>query len=405
MKAYERFVKYVTVRTPSDENSSTVPSSMCQFDLAKVLEAEMKELGLVDVETDEMCYLYGKLPATPGYEDKPAIGFIAHMDTVADFVEDEIVPVLHENYDGESFELGNSGRILSTEVFPHLKDLKGRTLITTNGNTILGADDKAGIAEILTVMETLIKENIPHGPLCVAFTPDEEIGTGAAHFNVEKFGADFAYTMDGEIEGEIQYESFNAYRADFDITGFSVHPGSSKDTMINAALVACEINNALPSKETPRDTEGHEGFFHLTDIKGDCAHAELHYIVRDHDASIMEARLATLRHIEKIMNEKWGEGTVKLTTALQYRNMAEVLKDCMHVVDNVVLACKNADIEPLVQPIRGGTDGCQLSFRGLPCPNIGTGGFAFHGPWEHITVEGMDKSVDMIIELIKLYAK
>ena len=218
MKAYERFVNYVTVRTPSDENSSTVPSSQCQFDLAKVLEAEMKELGLVDVETDEMCYLYGKLPATPGLEDKPAIGFIAHMDTVAEYVEEEIVPVLHENYDGEDLVLGESGRVLSTEVFPHLKELKGRTLITTNGNTILGADDKAGIAEILTAIEILIKENIPHGPICVAFTPDEEIGTGAAHFNGERFGAQYAYTMDGEIEGEIQYESFNAAKAVFDIT-------------------------------------------------------------------------------------------------------------------------------------------------------------------------------------------
>ena len=406
MRAYERLLKYVVVKTPSDEAKfGTTPSSNCQFDLAKMLVEEMKELGIDNAFCDEHCYVYGKIPATPGYEDKTAIGFIAHIDTVSDYTDMDICPVLHENYDGGDLALGTSGRSLTVDTFPHLPSLKGRTLITTDGNTVLGADDKAGIAEILTMVERIIKEDIPHGPICIAFTPDEEIGAGTACFDIEQFGAEYAFTLDGSIEGEIQYESFNAYRADFDITGFSVHPGSSKDTMINAALVACEINNALPSKETPRDTEGHEGFFHLTDIKGDCAHAELHYIVRDHDASIMEARLATLRHIEKIMNEKWGEGTVKLTTALQYRNMAEVLKDCMHVVDNVVLACKNAGIEPLVQPIRGGTDGCQLSFRGLPCPNIGTGGFAFHGPWEHITVEGMDKSVDMIIELIKLYAK
>ncbi len=405
MKAYERFVKYVTVRTPSDENSTTVPSSQCQFDLAKVLEAEMKELGLVDVETDEMCYLYGKLPATPGLEDKPAIGFIAHMDTVADFVEEEIVPVLHENYDGEDLVLGESGRVLSTEVFPHLKQLKGRTLITTNGNTILGADDKAGIAEILTVIERLIKEDIPHGPICVAFTPDEEIGTGAAHFNIEKFGAQYAYTMDGEIEGEIQYESFNAAKATFEITGFSVHPGTSKDTMINACLVANEINNMLPGFETPRGTEKYEGFYHLTNMSGDVTKAELHYLVRDHDRKIFEARKNTLRLIEKDMNQKWGEGTVKLTISDQYFNMAEVIQDHMHLVDNAIKACENANVTPIVRAIRGGTDGSQLSFKGLPCPNLGTGGFAYHGPYEHATMEGMDKAVDVMTELIKLYTK
>ncbi len=405
MKAYERFVKYVTVRTPSDENSTTVPSSQCQFDLAKVLEAEMKELGLVDVETDDMCYLYGKLPATPGLEDKPAIGFIAHMDTVADFVEEEIVPVLHENYDGEDLILGESGRVLSTEVFPHLKQLKGRTLITTNGNTILGADDKAGIAEILTVIERLIKENIPHGPICVAFTPDEEIGTGAAHFDIEKFGAQYAYTMDGEIEGEIQYESFNAAKANFEITGFAVHPGTSKDTMINACLVANEINNMLPGFETPRGTEKYEGFYHLISMSGDVTKAELHYLVRDHDRQIFEARKNTLRLIEKDLNEKWGEGTVKLTISDQYYNMAEVIKDHMHLVDNAIKACENADVTPIVRAIRGGTDGSQLSFKGLPCPNLGTGGFAYHGPYEHATMEGMDKAVRVMTELIKLYAE
>lgn len=404
MKAYERLLKYVVVRTPSDENSDTVPSSKCQFDLAKILEEEMKELGMTDVHTDEQCYLYGKLPATKGYEDKTSIGFIAHMDIVADFCDQEIVPVIHENYNGEDLVLGDSGRVLSVEAFPHLKDLKGRTLITTNGHTVLGADDKAGIAEILTMIERLQTENIPHGPISVAFTPDEEIGTGAQHFNVEAFGAEYGYTLDGDTEGEIQYENFNACKATFDITGFNVHPGSSKDTMINASLVAMEINNMLPGMETPRGTENYEGFYHLVSMSGEVSSAQLNYIVRDHDKNFFEARKQTLRLIEKNLNEKWGEGTVKLTLAEQYKNMAEIIAGCMHLIDNAKKACENADVTPLVMPIRGGTDGCQLSFKGLPCPNLGTGGHAYHGPYEHITVEGMDKAVDMVVELVKLYA-
>ena len=405
MKAYERLLKYVVVRTPSDENSDTVPSSECQFDLARLLETEMKELGLSDVYLDDQCYLYGKLPATEGYEDKPAIGFIAHMDTVSDFCDREINPIINFFYDGKDLPLANSGRTLEVSKFPHLADLAGRMLITSDGNTILGADDKAGIAEILTMVERLTTENIPHGPICVAFTPDEEIGTGASHFDVERFGAEYAYTLDGDSEGEIQYENFNACKADFEITGFNVHPGSSKDTMINASLVAMEINNALPSMETPRGTEDYEGFYHLMSMTGEVAHAELHYIVRDHDANLFEARKNTLRLIEKNLNEKWGEGTVKLTITEQYKNMAEVIATCMHLIDNAKAACTAAGVEPLVIPIRGGTDGCQLSFKGLPCPNLGTGGHAYHGPYEHITVEGMDSAVNIIVELVKIYAK
>lgn len=405
MKAYERLLKYVVVRTPSDENSETVPSSQCQFDLAKILEAEMKELGLKDVHLDDQCYLYGNLPATAGYEDKPAIGFIAHMDTVADFCDHDIVPVLTENYSGEAMEIAESGLILSPETFPYLASLKGRTLITSDGTTVLGADDKAGIAEILTMIERVQKENVPHGKLCVAFTPDEEIGTGASHFNVKEFGADYAYTMDGDTEGEIQYENFNACKACFDIKGFNVHPGSSKDTMINASLVAIEINNMLPGCETPRGTEEYEGFYHLVSMSGECASAQLNYIVRDHDKNLFEARKKTLSLIAKDLNEKWGEGTVTLTITEQYKNMAEIIAGCMHLIDNAKIACEAADVTPLVIPIRGGTDGCQLSFKGLPCPNLGTGGHAYHGPYEHITVEGMDKSVDVMMELVKLYAK
>lgn len=404
MKAYERLLNYVVVRTPSDENSETVPSSTCQFDLARLLEAEMKELGLTDVILDDQCYLYGKLPATKGLEDKPAIGFIAHMDTVSDFCDHDIKPIVTENYDGGELRLGTSDTILSPKNFPHLAGLKGRTLITSDGTTVLGADDKAGIAEIMTMIERIQEEKIPHGPLCVAFTPDEEIGTGASHFNVEQFGADYGYTLDGDTEGEIQYENFNACKADFVIKGFNVHPGSSKDTMINASLVAMEINNALPSMETPRGTEDYEGFYHLMSMSGEVAEAELHYIVRDHDKDLFEAKKKTLKLIEKDMNEKWGEGTVALTISEQYRNMAEIIATCMHLIDNAKKACENADVTPLVLPIRGGTDGCQLSFKGLPCPNLGTGGHAYHGPYEHITVEGMDKSVDVVTELVKLYA-
>lgn len=405
MKAYERLLKYVVVRTPSDENSETVPSSQCQFDLARILEAEMKELGLSDVHLDDQCYLYGNLPATPGYEDKPAIGFIAHMDIVSDFCEHDIVPVITENYNGQAMEIGKSGLFLEPETFPHLESLKGRTLITSDGTTVLGADDKAGIAEILTMIERVQAENIPHGKLCVAFTPDEEIGTGAAHFNVEEFGADYAYTLDGSTEGEIQYENFNACKAHFDIKGFNVHPGSSKDTMINASLVAMEINSMLPGFETPRGTENYEGFYHLVSMSGEVANAQLNYIVRDHDKNFFEARKNTLRLIEKDMNEKWGEGTVTLEISEQYKNMAEIIEGCMHLIDNAKAACETAGVAPLVIPIRGGTDGCQLSFKGLPCPNLGTGGYAYHGPYEHITVEGMDKSVDVIMEVVKLYAK
>lgn len=405
MKAYERLLKYVAVRTPSDENSETVPSSQCQFDLARILEAEMKELGLKDVHLDEQCYLYGNLPATEGLEDKPAIGFIAHMDTVSDFCDHDIVPVVTENYNGEAMEIGNSGLILSPETFPHLKDFKGRTLITSDGTTVLGADDKAGIAEILTMIERVQAENIPHGKLCVAFTPDEEIGTGASHFNIEEFGADYGYTLDGSTEGEIQYENFNACKARFDIKGFNVHPGSSKDTMINASLVAMEINNMLPGCETPRGTEDYEGFYHLMSMSGECASAQLNYIVRDHDKNLFEARKNTLRLIEKDLNEKWGEGTVTLTITDQYRNMNEIIAGCMHLIDNAKAACVAADVTPLVIPIRGGTDGCQLSFKGLPCPNLGTGGHAYHGPYEHITAEGMDIAVKVVLGIIEKYAK
>lgn len=405
MRAYERFLNYAAIRTPSDENSGTYPSTQCQFNLAYVLAGEMKELGVQDVEVSDYCYVYGKIPATPGYEDKTKIGFIAHMDTVSDFCDHDIIPVIHENYDGKDLPLGTSGRTLAVKNFPHLPSLEGRTLITTDGTTVLGADDKAGIAEILTMVERLNVEKIPHGPLRIAFTPDEEIGTGTANFDLETFDAEYAYTLDGGPEGEVEYETFNAASATFEIEGFNVHPGSAKDTMINACLVGCEINSLLPGCETPRGTKGYEGFYHLTDISGDVAHATLHYILRDHDSHSLEVRKNTLRLIEQNLNEKWGEGTVTLTIKDQYRNMKEIIVDHMHLIENARLAWEAAGVTPINSIVRGGTDGCQLSFMGLPCPNLGTGGYAYHGPFEHITAEAMDKATDMIVELIKIYAK
>ena len=405
MNVYERLLKYVVIRTPSNEESDTTPSSQCQFDLANVLKKEMEDLGICNVILTDSCFLYGKIPATPGYENAPAIGFIAHMDTVSDYCDHDIKPMITEKYDGEALALGESGVTLSPEMFPHLKNLKGRTLITSDGTTILGADDKAGIAEILTLIERLNEENIPHGPLCVAFTPDEETGTGAAHFDIDKFGADFAYTLDGDTENEIQYENFNACKAEFEIRGFNVHPGEGKDTMINASLVAMEINSCLPSMETPRGTEDYEGFYHLISMQGEVGEAKLNYIVRDHDKAGFEERKKTLRLIEKNLNEKWGEGTVTLKITDQYRNMKEIVEEHMHLIDHAKKACETAGVTPLVLPIRGGTDGCQLSFKGLPCPNLGTGGHAFHGPYEHISVEGMEKSVEILLALIKEYTE
>lgn len=403
MKAYERFLKYVTVRTPSDENSSTIPSSSCQFNLANVLVDEMKAIGIEDAEVDDQCYVYGHIPATPGYENRTAIGFIAHMDTVADFCDHDIVPVVHENYDGEALALGDSGLTLSPEMFPHLRTLKGRTLITSDGTTILGADDKAGIAEILTAVEDL--SDIPHGPISVAFTPDEEIGTGASHFDVKRFGATYAYTLDGDTEGEIQFETFNAAQAKLTFHGTNVHPGSAKNIMVNAALVAMEYDSLLPAAERPERTEDYEGFYHLTHMEGGVSDASLTYILRDHDAHVFDNRQKTMRQAAKFINERYGAGTVELDIRVQYRNMAEVIEKCPSIVENAKMACKAAGVEELILPVRGGTDGSTLSFMGLPCPNLGTGGHAYHGPYEHITLEGMDQSIQVIRELIRIFGE
>ena len=396
MRAYERLLKYVSVYTTSDPDSATVPSSMRQYDLAHQLVEELKALGLENVHVDENCVVYGWLSATAGCEKQPALGFIAHMDTAPDCAGENVKPQIIENYDGGDVLLAGSGEKLSPAAFPTLKNLAGMTLITTDGTTLLGADDKAGIAEIMTALESIISEKKPHGKLCIAFTPDEEVGAGVDHFDVEKFGAVYAYTVDGGEEGEIAYETFNACSAEVAVEGLSVHPGSAKDTMINAALVAMEFNALLPAADIPRLTEGYEGFFHLCDMSGDVEHAKLHYIVRDHDRAAFEMRKKTLEHAAKTINEKYAREVIRLTIKDSYYNMAEKIAPHMELIENAKRACEKAGMKPFIEAVRGGTDGCRLSFMGLPTPNLCTGGFAFHGPYEHIAVESMDRCAKMV---------
>ena len=400
MHAYERLLKYVSVYTTSDPDSATVPSSMRQYDLAHQLVEELKALGLENVHVDENCVVYGWLSATAGCEKQPALGFIAHMDTAPDCAGENVKPQIIENYDGGDVLLAGSGEKLSPAAFPTLKKLAGMTLITTDGTTLLGADDKAGIAEIMTALESIISEKKPHGKLCIAFTPDEEVGAGVDHFDVEKFGAVYAYTVDGGEEGEIAYETFNACSAEVAVEGLSVHPGSAKDTMINAALVAMEFNALLPAADIPRLTEGYEGFFHLCDMSGDVEHAKLHYIVRDHDRATFEMRKKTLEHAAKTINEKYAREVIRLTIKDSYYNMAEKIAPHMELIENAKRACEKAGMKPFIEAVRGGTDGCRLSFMGLPTPNLCTGGFAFHGPYEHIAVESMDRCAKMVEHLM-----
>lgn len=403
-KVTERFLKYVKIPTASREESTSVPSTPCQFNLAHFLVEELHELGISNAFVDEKCYVYAKLPASEGCENAPAMGFISHMDTVSDFADHGVEPVITENYDGQDFPLGESGRVLKVTDFPHLAALKGRTLITSDGTTILGADDKAGVAEIVTMVEEILEKDIPHGPISIGFTPDEEIGCGADYFDVPGFGADYAYTVDGGTEGSIEYENFNAAGAELTVHGFNVHPGDAKDIMINAALVLMEANAMLPAGETPRDTEGYEGFFHLTDMNGNVEKAHASYIVRDHDAQHFEKRLEQMQEIVKKLNRKYGDGTVTLEIKRQYKNMAEKILPCFHLVERAQQAICENGLEPVTLPVRGGTDGARLSFMGLPCPNLGTGGHAFHGPYEHITVEGMESVVQIMLNIVSLYS-
>lgn len=404
MDILKRFERYVTIETTSDEASDTAPSTAIQLNLAKVLEQELKEIGVPKVMLDEYGIVYGWLPASEGLEKCPPIGFIAHMDTAPAASGKDVKICYHENYDGKDVRL-NDELTLSVKMFPHLSKLAGRTLLTTDGRTLLGADDKAGITEIMTAIERVISEEKPHGPICIAFTPDEEIGRGADNFNVDLFGADYAYTVDGGPENDLAWETFNAASAQIKVHGVSVHPGEATDVMVNAILVAFEFNQMLPANETPRYTKDYEGFYHLDQMSGDVAEASMDYIIRDHDREIFEQRKIKMQEIADALNAKYGEGTVEICIKDSYYNMKEILVHHMHLVDNAKEAMRQVGITADVLPVRGGTDGSRLSFMGLPCPNLGTGGYAYHGPYEHITKEGMETATKVIEKIIELYAK
>lgn len=404
MNTLDRFIKYVKIHSTSNDKSDTTPTTKEQLEFAKIIAQDMEEIGIKNIRLTEKGYLYGFIPATEGYEHFDAIGFIAHMDTAPDASGKNVNPQIIENYDASDITLKN-GLELKTSKFKHLSDLKGKTLITTDGTTLLGADDKAGIAEILSACEHIIKNDIPHCKICVAFTPDEEVGAGADFFDVDNFGCNYAYTIDGGKLGELEYESFNACGAKIHINGFSVHPGTAKNTMINATNVAIEFINMLPRFEVPEHTKGYEGFFHVDELSSNVSHAYIDIIIRDHDKNLFEGRKNTIRHIADILNEKYGENTVMLQLKDSYYNMGDIIKDCYHIVEKAKQAMENLGVKPIIEPIRGGTDGSRLSFMGLPCPNICTGGYAAHGPYEHITKEDLDKCSEIIIEIVKLYSR
>lgn len=401
----ERFVRYVKVFTQSDHDSNTFPSTARQFDLARILVDELNDLGLVDVYLDESGYVYGTLPATTT-APAPVIGFIAHMDTSPDLSGENVDPQM-VNYKGGDIVLNQEqGIILSPREFPDLEKYVGKTLITTDGTTLLGADDKAGVAEIMAALEYLAANpNIQHGVIKVGFTPDEEVGHGADRFDVERFAADFAYTLDGGEIGELQYENFNAAAAKIKIQGRSVHPGTAKNKMINASLVAIELNNLLPADQRPENTEKYEGFYHLTQFNGDVETAELKYLIREHDRPMFEAMKKNLADIVAGLNQKYGDNRVTLELKDSYYNMREQIEPVMHVIELARSAIEAVGVKPLVIPIRGGTDGSRLSYMGLPCPNIFTGGHNAHGRYEYIPVFAMEKAVDVILQIVQKAVK
>ncbi len=405
MRAYERFIKYVQVdTTPDPANAGTQPSTQRQFDLANLLVAELKELGVANAKVDNQCYVYASIPASAGCENLPALGLVAHMDTSPDAPGANVKPILHENYNGEDVHLPN-GHVIQRSVFPELAKMKGQTLITASGDTLLGGDDKAGVAEIMTACEALLKGNVAHPKICIAFTPDEEIGAGANGFDVPGFGAAYAYTVDGGEVGEIEYESFNAAGAELTFKGVSVHPGSAKDIMVNAIKVAMEFAALLPADECPEKTEGREGFYHLMNFTGTIEEAKLSYIIRDHDREKFEARKALVKAAAEKIAAQYGTESVQLTMEDNYYNMGEVITQHYFLVENARTAIRKAGLEPITNPVRGGTDGSRLSFMGLPCPNLGTGTFYGHGPNECISVESMDKAVEIVLNIIEEFAK
>ena len=411
MRAYERLLKYVSYETTSDENSQTCPSSAKELVLADELVEELKAIGVADAHVDKDGYVYGSIPATKGAENEKTIGLIAHMDTAPAMSGAGIKPRIINDYDGADIVLNEKlGVVMDTVTFPQLRNHVGQDLIVTDGTTLLGADDKAGIAEIMTAAAQIIEddkacegntdEHIAHGKICIAFTPDEEIGRGADRFNVESFGADYAYTVDGGMLGEIEFENFNAASAKVHIKGENIHPGEAKNKMKNASLLAMEFNSMLPPAEIPAHTEGYEGFFHLCGMSGDEENAYLDYIVRDHNMDKFLERKAMLEHITAYLNTKYGAGTVNLDMKDSYYNMREKLEADLYIVDRAVEAMKENGVEPIIQPIRGGTDGARLSFMGLLCPNLSTGGHNFHGKYEYICIQSMDKMVEIIKSIV-----
>ncbi len=405
MTVLERFLNYAKIHTTSDPTSDTFPSSMRQFDLAKFLVKELKELGL-EAEVDEHCYVYSKIPANTDRDISP-IGFIAHMDTSPDASGENVKPRIIEDYDGNDILLNKDDNlILSPNDFPSLSKYIGQTLVVTDGTTLLGADDKAGIAEIMTAAEHLINHpEIEHGDIMIAFTPDEEIGQGAKYFDVKKFGASFAYTIDGGECGELEYESFNANNAKISFYGRNVHPGSAKNQMINSIEMAMEFQSLLPENEKPQYTSGYEGFYHLMSFKGSVDKTVLEYIIRDHDRDLFEKKKQTFKETAKFIEKRYGKGSVKVEAKDSYYNMGEVIKEHMHLITRAKVAMNKNDVKEIIKPVRGGTDGSALSFMGLPCPNIFTGGHNYHGRHEYVCVESMEKAVAVIISLIHSFTK
>ncbi len=404
MDITERFINYTKFDTQSAEDSDTVPSTAKQLVFARYLKEELEKEGLKDVEMDDMGYIYATLPSNTK-KKTPTIGFISHYDTALDASGKDIKARVVKNYDGGDIEL-SPGIVSSPSKFPELLAHKGEDLIVTDGTTLLGADDKAGVAEIVQAMCYLRDhDEIKHGDIRVGFNPDEEIGKGAHHFNVEKFGCQWAYTMDGGDIGDLEYENFNAAAARIRIKGMSVHTGYAKGKMVNASRLACEFNSHIPETEIPETTEGYEGFYHLLGIESRCEEAKLDYIIRDHDRDKFEDRKRFMEGIAKKMNEKYGEGTVSIELHDQYYNMKEKIDPNMHVIDIVLKAMEKSGVKPKVEPIRGGTDGAQLSFRGLPCPNIFAGGVNFHGPYEFVSIQVMHKAVEVIVNICALTAE
>jgi len=401
-----RFVSYITIDTESDPNNPAFPSTEKQWNLAKLLTEELKAIGMQDVDLDDNCYVMATLPSNLTYE-VPTIGFVSHIDTSPDFTGAHVNPQIHENYDGKDIVLNATQNIvLSPYYFEDLIQYKGQTIITTDGTTLLGADDKAGITEIVSAMEYLIQHpEIKHGKIRICFTPDEEVGKGAHLFDVEKFGADWAYTMDGSQIGELEYENFNAAGAKVTITGKIVHPGYAKGKMINSMLIASEFINKLPSTETPELTEGYEGFFHLYQMDGKVEQTVLQYIIRDHDMDLFLERKKQIEAIANDMNTSLGADLIKLEIKDQYYNMKEKVIPVMHIVDIAEEVMQDLGITPLIKPIRGGTDGSQLSYKGLPCPNIFAGGHNFHGRYEYIPVESMLKATEVIVGIAQKVAE